>query len=124
MELQVKTIFLAEGERHVLDALRLRLEERGDIEILGEAQSAEGLLTKVCKNAPDLILMAWELPGIHHLRLIEAVRSCCPAAQLVELSVKPEHEKPAKEYGLNGFISKQLSAESFMELLNNFIARI
>lgn len=120
----MKTIFLAEGERHVLDALRLMLEEKSDLEILGEAQSAEILLTKVCKNAPDIILLDWDLPGIHHLRLIAGLRACCPAAQLIALSVKPEYEKPAKEYGLDGFISKQLSAEAFMESLNHFMAII
>jgi DNA-binding NarL/FixJ family response regulator len=124
LENPVKTIFLAEGERHVLDALRLMLEEKRDLEILGEAQSAEVLLTKVCKNAPDIILLDWDLPGIHHLRLIAALRVCCPAAQLIALSVKPEYEKSAKEYGLDGFISKQLSAEAFMESLNHFIAKI
>lgn len=120
----MKTIFLAEGERHVLDALRLVLAEQSDIEILGAAQSAEILLTRVCKNAPDIILLDWNLPGIHHRRLVAALRACCPAAQLIAFSVKPEHEGPAQALGLDGFISKQVSAESFMASLNHFIAKI
>ncbi len=117
----MKTIFLAESERHVLDALRLLLEEQGNIQILGEAQSAEILLAKVWKNAPDIILLDWELAGGHHRRLIDTLRVCCPATLLIAISVKPEHEKPAKEHGLHGFISKQLSAELFKITLNSLI---
>lgn len=113
-----KTVFLAEGERHVLEALRLVLEQQTDFEILGEARSAEGLLAHACKLSPDAILLDWNLPGFYPQRLIPALRECCPTAKLVVLSVKPEHEKLTSEYGLDGFISKQLPPESFLTLLN------
>lgn len=111
------TIFLAEGEKHVRESLRLMMEQRAEMKILGEARSVEGLLAQVCQRAPDAILLDWNLPGIHYQRLIQTLRECCPAAKLVGMSVKPEHEKAAKEYGMDGFISKQLPAESFMDSL-------
>lgn len=118
----MKTIFLAEGERHVLDALRLLLKEQGNFVVLGEAQSAEILLTKVCKTAPDAILLDWNLPGIHHQRLIHALHESCPGTKVVAMSVKPEHDGVAQEYGLAGFISKQSSAETFITLLNKILS--
>jgi len=117
----VKTVFLAEGERHVLEALRLVLEQQADVEILGEARSAESLLAHACKLSPDAILLDWNLTGFHPQRLIPTLRDCCPAAKLVALSVKPEHEKAAREYGLDGFISKQVPPESFLASLNTII---
>lgn len=113
-----KTVFLAEGERHVLEALRLVLEQQTDFEILGEARSAEGLLAHACKLSPDAILLDWNLPGFYPQRLIPALRECCPTAKLVALSVKPEHEKLTREYGLDGFISKQRPPDAFLTLLN------
>jgi DNA-binding NarL/FixJ family response regulator len=124
MKKNLKTIFLAEGEIHVLEALRLLFEQQPDYEILGEARSAESLLAHACKLSPDAILLDWNLPGIHHQRLIPALRECCPTAKLVALSVKPEHEKIAGEYGLDGFISKQLSPESFLTALNTIIEQL
>ena len=118
----MKTIFLAEGEKHVREALRLMMEQRADVKIVGEARSVEGLLAQVCQHAPDAILLDWNLPGIHHQRLIQTLRECCPVAKLVALSVKPEHEKAAEEYSMDGFISKQLPAESFMISLNNILS--
>lgn len=123
MQKKVKTIFLAESERHVLDALRLLLEQQADFEMVGEARSAEGLLAHACRISPDLILLDWNLPGFHPPRLIPALRECCPAAVLVALSVKPEHEKSAREYGLDGFISKQLPPEAFLDSLNTILEK-
>lgn len=120
-EINVKTVFLAEGERHVLEALRLVLEQQADFMILGEARSAESLLAHACKLSPDAILLDWHLPGFHPQRLIPTLRECCPVAKIVALSVQPEHEKLTREYGLDGFISKQLPPESFLASLNAII---
>ncbi len=121
LEIDVKTIFIAEGEIHVLEALRLLFQQQPDYETLGQARSAEGLLAHACKLSPDAILLDWNLPGFHPQRLIPALRECTPTAILVALSVKPEHEKIAKEYGMDGFISKQLPPESFLISLNTII---
>lgn len=94
------TVFLAEGERHVLEALRLVLEQQTDFEIRGETQSAESLLARTCQLSPDVILLDWNLPGFNPQRLVPALCECCPSAKLVALIVKPEHEKVIKDYGL------------------------
>lgn len=122
-EMEVKTIFLAEGEKHVLEALRLLLEQQKDMIIAGQAHSAESLLAQVCQKAPDMILLDWTLPGLHPQRLIRTLRECCPDARLVAMSVKPEHEKAAQEYGLDGFISKQISGETFASSLKDILSR-
>jgi two-component system, NarL family, invasion response regulator UvrY len=121
-DVDTKTLFLAEGEKHVLEALRLLLTQQAEYEVLGEARSAERLLAQVCHHSPDAILLDWHLPGFHPHRLILTLRECCPTAQLVALSVKPEHEKAAKEYGLDGFISKQIPAESFLQALSAILS--
>ncbi len=112
------TIFLAEGERHVLEALRLVLEQQTDYEIRGETQSAESLLARACQLSPAVILLDWNLPGFNPQRLVPALCECCPSAKLVALSVKPEQEKVIKDYGLDGFLSKQLPPEAFLASLN------
>lgn len=119
----MKTILLAESEKHVLDALRLAIEQRAEMKVAGEARSAESLLAQACQHAPDIILLDWGLPGLHPQRLIRTLRACCPAAILVALSVKPEDEKTVVEHSLDGFISKQLPAESFIATLNQILSR-
>jgi DNA-binding NarL/FixJ family response regulator len=112
----MKTIFLAEGEKHVRDALHLLLEQHPKFKVTGDARSVESLLAQVCQQTPDAILLDWTLPGLHPQRLIRALRECCPHSKLVAISVKPEHEKAAQEYCLDGFILKQ-QPETFLASL-------
>ncbi len=113
----MKKIFLAESERHVLDAMRLLLEEQADFEIIGEAQNTEVLLTQVSRTTPDVILFDWNLPGLHPQRFVPALRKSCPSSKLLALSVKPEDEKIVKKFDLDLFISKQLPPDEFLKLL-------
>ncbi|KAA0261148.1 MAG: DNA-binding response regulator [Chloroflexi bacterium] len=120
----IKKVFLAEGEKHVLEALRLVLEQQAGYEIVGEARSAESLLAHACKLSPDVILLDWNLPGFHPQRLIPTLRECCPSTKLAAISNKPEHEKPSHEFGMDGFISMQLSPDSFLASLEAILEQL
>jgi len=113
----MKTIFLAEGEKHVRDALRLILEHQSDFAIMGEASTAENTLAKVCQLPPDVILLDWNLPGLHHQRLLSALRQCCPETLILATSVRPEQEEAAINLGANAFLLKQLPPDQFMAML-------
>lgn len=113
----MKTIFLAEGEKHVRDALRLILEHQAIFDVAGEAGSAESSLAQVCRQPPDVILLDWNLPGLHPQRLLAALRQCCPVSRILVTSVRPEDEKIALKLGADAFLLKQLSPEQFIAAL-------
>ena len=100
----MKTIFLAEGEKHVRDALRLMLEHQSNFAIVGEASTAEITLAQVCQLPPDVILLDWNLPGLHPQRLFSALRQCCPETLILATSVKPEQESIAMIFGADAFL--------------------
>ena len=116
-EAEMKTIFLAESEKHVRAALRLMLECQGDFTIAGEANHAESLLAQVCQQPPDVILFDLNLPGLHPQRLLTALRHCCPETRILACSVRPEQEKTARELGVAAFLLKQLPPEQFFAAL-------
>jgi len=113
----MKTIFLAEGEKHVRDALRLMLEHQSNFTIAGEASSAENTLAQVCQLLPDVILLDWNLPGLHPQRLFSALRQCCPETLILATSVKPEQESIAMRFGSDAFLLKQLPPDQFVSVL-------
>ena len=113
----MKTIFLAEGEKHVREALRLMLEHQFDFVIAGEASTAESTLAKVCQHPADVILLDWNLPGLHPQRLLAALLQCCPDMLILATSVRPEQENVALQFGANGFLLKQLSPDQFISAL-------
>jgi DNA-binding NarL/FixJ family response regulator len=116
-EIDMKTIFLAEGEKHVREALLLMLEHQPDFMIVGEASTVESTLAKVCQKLPDVILLDWNLPGLHPQRLLAALRQCCPATLILATSVRPEQENAAIQLGANGFLLKQLTPDQFISAL-------
>jgi two-component system response regulator DesR len=113
----MKTIFLAEGEKHVREALWLILKHQPDFAIAGEASTAESTLAKVCQHPADVLLLDWNLPGLHPQRLLAAVRQCCPDMLVLATSVRPEQEKTAIQLGAQGFLLKQLPPDQFISAL-------
>ena len=117
----MKSIFLADGEKHVRSALRLQLELQTGFEISGEAGHSEALLAQVCLHPPDILLLDWGLPGLHPQRLIQTLRQHCPNTCILATSVKPEQEHTARAVGVDGFLSKQLAPDDFMAALQSII---
>lgn len=113
----VKTVLLAEAESHVRQAIRLMIQYQEDLEVMGEVSTAESLLIQVCRQTPDIILLDWNLPSIHHQRLLIAVKECCPEAVVIAMSVRPEAEKAALEMGADAFVLKNLPPEEFIEVI-------
>lgn len=117
----MKTIFLADSEKHVRSALSLMLEHQGAFAIVGEANHAESLLAQVCQQPPDVILLDWNLPGLHPQRLLTTLRQYCPSTIILASSVRPEQEKTARELGIDAFLLKQLPPEQFFSELTSAI---
>ena len=112
-----RSVFIAEGEIHVRDALRLMFENQNGFVILGEAGHAESLIAQVCQKPPDLLLLDWNLPGSHHPRLVRTLRDYCPTTCILVTSVQPEQSRNALELGVDGFLLKQLPPDQFFKVL-------
>jgi len=119
----MKKIFIAESETHVREALRLMIENQPGIQVAGEADHSEGLLVQVVATPPDALLLDWNLAGIHHPRLIRALKGHSPEMRIIVMSVKPEDEQAYKGWELAGFLSKQLSPEEFISKLDTLLAQ-
>ena len=113
----MKSIFLADSENHVRDALRLLIDYQPGMNVVGEAENTENLLAQVCADPPDVILLDWNLPGIHHGRLIRTLRKHCPDTQLMATSVKSEQEGIVGLFDIDGFLLKQLPPDQFISAL-------
>jgi DNA-binding NarL/FixJ family response regulator len=119
----LKSIFLAEGEKHVREALRLMLDFHENFGISGEAGTPESLLAQVCRKSPDIILLDWNLPGLHPKRIFSAVKECCPETLIIITSVRSEDKEIALDLGTDGFVLKQLAPEEFVKSLIKIIEK-
>jgi len=99
-------ILLADDEPNVRYGLRVLLEERSDVEVVGEAADAEALLAEVEAVCPDLLLLSWGLPGPQGANLLSALRRVCDDLYVIVLSGRPEARQAALDAGANAFVSK------------------
>ncbi len=81
-------IFIGDDEATVRSALKLLLEQRPGVKLIGEARDAAELLSRLPRLAPDVILLDWELPGKGDGLLAELYRAS-PGARVIALSSLP-----------------------------------
>lgn len=117
-------VFIADSQSHVRYALRLLFEQHEKFGISGEASNPESLLSQVCINPPGLILLDWNLPGLRHRQLINALRRTLPETIILVTSANSLNHHNALTSGADGFILKNLPPDQFLLAISKAIHRV
>jgi DNA-binding NarL/FixJ family response regulator len=99
-------IVLADDQPKVRFALRVLLQRQSGLEIVGEAATADDLLSLLTTGCPELVLLGWELPGLAETGSVRAMRVLCPDVSVIALSGRPEVCRVALTAGADAFVSK------------------
>jgi DNA-binding NarL/FixJ family response regulator len=110
-------VLLADDQAKVRSALGLLLEQEPDMDVIGETADAQGLLEKVQKSCPDLVVLDGELPGLVLNGLFATLHSLCPALKVIVLSGRPEARQVALAAGSDFFVSKGDPPEQLLNVL-------
>jgi len=109
-------LLIVEDHAVVREGLVRLLARQPDLEIVGVAGTGTEALTLLAQECADVVLLDIALPGESGLELIPAVRECCPAANVLLLSMyaEPEVGAAALDRGAKGLVSKTASVEELM----------
>jgi DNA-binding NarL/FixJ family response regulator len=99
-------ITLADERRKVRFALRALLQQQVDMEVVGEAVNAQGLITLAEDECTDLLLIDCELPGRELPDLVNTLRRMCPGTKIIALSGRAGARQVAEKAGVDAFVSK------------------
>ena len=93
---------LRSGLRRVLDA-------EPDIEVVGEAESAERAVFEALANKPDVVVMDLVMPGKSGIEGMPAVFQAAPDVRVLVLSMQddPRYVREAFEAGAAGYVLKE-----------------
>ena len=93
---------LRSGLRRVLDA-------EPDIEVVGEAESADRAVFEALANKPDIVVMDLVMPGKSGIEGMPAVLQAVPDVKLLVLSMQddPRYVREAFEAGAAGYVLKE-----------------
>jgi DNA-binding NarL/FixJ family response regulator len=98
-------VLLADDEPKVRSALRLILEQLQEIESVEEVNDAKSLADRLQTAPPDLLLVDWELPGLHPLTIFAELRRRAPLKVIV-LSGRCPAPQAAIYSGADACVSK------------------
>lgn len=111
-------IILADDQTDVRSAIRLMLEEKPDISIVGEASTSFELLKQTRLNNPDLIMLDWELPGTSAKELVSLLQVMRPGILIIALSSSPMVRHIALKAGVR-FVCKSDPPETLLKAVDD-----
>jgi DNA-binding NarL/FixJ family response regulator len=117
-------VLLADDNAEVRSALRLLLEQDHLPVAVLEASDMQGLLANLSEDCPMVVLLDWELPGLHKSDVSMMLRSRCPGMKVIALSSIFEARREALSKGVDAFISKAEPPEKILYTLRSLIPHI
>ncbi|MFT4179806.1 MAG: response regulator [Thermomonas sp.] len=109
-------VFIVDDHALVRTGFRLILGGEADIEVVGEAESAEDALPLIRKLKPDVVLCDLHLPGLSGLELTERVVRGNYGSRVVAVSVLEDGPMPRRllEAGASGYVGKACDASELL----------
>jgi two-component system response regulator DevR len=117
-------VFLLDDHDIVRRGLTHLFETQDDIEVVGEAGTAEEALSRIPPTRPDVALLDVRLPDSDGVEVCREIRSRHPEIQCLMLTSFADDEAlfDAIMAGASGFILKQIKSEEIVEAVR-FVAK-
>jgi NarL family two-component system response regulator LiaR len=111
------TIVIVDDHTVVRQGVRTLLDMHPDLQVVGEAESAEAALPLIEKLVPDVVLLDLVLPGINGVEATRQIKRISPRTQIVVLTsyAEDEHVFPALRAGAISYLLKDIHPRELAE---------
>ncbi len=111
------TILIVDDHAVVRQGVRTLLDMHPDLQVVGEAESAEAALPLVEELVPDVVLLDLLLPGMNGVEATRQVKKISPRTQVVVLTsyAEDEHIFPALRAGALSYLLKDIRPRELAE---------
>jgi two-component system, NarL family, response regulator NreC len=102
-------VMLVDDHAILRSGLRRVLEAEDDIEVVGEAESADRAVFEALSSTPDVVVMDVVMPGKSGIEGLPALLQAAPEARVLVLSMQddPHYVREAFDAGASGYILKE-----------------
>jgi NarL family two-component system response regulator LiaR len=100
------TVLVVDDHAVVRQGVRTLLDMHSDLQVVGEAESAEAALPLVEELVPDVVLLDLVLPGMNGVEATRQMKKISPRTQIVVLTsyAEDEHIFPALRAGALSYL--------------------
>jgi two-component system, NarL family, response regulator LiaR len=111
------TILIVDDHAVVRQGVRTLLGTHPDLQVVGEAESAEEALPLVEELVPDVVLLDLLLPGMNGVEATRQIKRISPRSQIVVLTSygEDEHLFPALRAGALSYLLKDIRPRELAE---------
>jgi len=109
-------LLLVDDHEVVRSGLRMLLDSEQDVEIVGEAGTAEEALRAVRELEPDVVLMDIGLPDLSGIEAATRIREIRPQVAVVALTIHEDKEYFFRmlDAGASGYVPKRAAPEELL----------
>lgn len=110
-------VFLADDHAVVRDGLKMLLEARADIEVVGSAGDGRTALRGITELAPEIVIMDISMPDLDGVGATMQLQRSCPDVKVIILSVHStsEHIFRALRAGARGYLVKESAGDEVVD---------
>lgn len=118
-------IMLVDDSRTIRNIQKRTLQQLGHTDIV-EAEDGVQALAKFKENAPDLMLIDWNMPNMNGLDLVKKIREINKTIPLIMCTTEAEKSRvlEAIKAGVNNYMVKPFTSESLGQKIDQTMAKI
>ena len=115
-------VFLVDDNPFLLESLQFLLERQGDLKVVGKSIRGKGVITKLKRAKPDVVVLDVRLQDSDGLLLLEKIRQNFPLP-VVMLSMYEEYREYALRMGAFAYLVKGKDLEELYRTLRLAVMR-
>ncbi len=114
-------VFLADDHPLLRTGLRLSLDHKEDIELIGEAEDGYSAIEKIQACQPDVALIDVDMPRLSGIGVIRILRKLFPQMKLIVLSTYNDENyiRKAMEAGADGYVLKCVGIDELVRIIKS-----
>jgi DNA-binding NarL/FixJ family response regulator len=112
-------VFLVEDHFLMREGLKVTLSAFAELQVVGEAESAEEAIERLSEKEVDLVLVDLGLPGIDGIELIRRLKRALPRVKAIALTVQEDQTRVlgALAAGADGYCLKTIDEARLHEAI-------
>ena len=117
-------LLIVDDHQIIRDGLRLILRDQADLEVVGDAASAQDALNLLDTLCPDLITTDIEMPGIDGLALTRQIKARAPHIRVIILSAHASSQfvREALHAGVMGYLLKINAGKELIQAVRTVLS--
>ncbi|MBZ0265536.1 response regulator transcription factor [bacterium] len=118
-------IVLADDHKMLRDGLRPLLQNRRDMEVVGEAEDGHAVLKVVHESNPDILILDISMPGLNGIEITRRLLSENPELRIIILSMHSDRRyvKEALKAGALGYLLKDSEFTELLQAIDSAMQR-